>query len=47
MNNLQDELTWDELKNNFIPKDKIGRFESLPKTMQFKFGRMYTGVAVV
>ena len=39
-----DELTWDELKNNFIPKDKIGRFESLPKTMQFKFGRMYTGV---
>ena len=44
MNNFQDELTWDELKNNFIPKDKIGRFESLPKTMQFKFGRMYTGV---
>ena len=39
-----DELTWDELKNNFIPKDKIGRFESLPKTMQFKFGTMYTGV---
>ena len=39
-----DELTWDELKKNFIPKDKIGRFESLPKTTQFKFGRMYTGV---